>query len=57
MHVRLVPLVDHVDHPAVRHLTSAVGTTVSGSVVILAGPLHSRLPADAAPSAPWGSHA
>lgn len=33
MHVLLVPPVDNVDHPAVRHLTSAVGTALSGSVV------------------------
>jgi hypothetical protein len=102
MHVLLVSPVDNVDHPAVRHLTTAVGTALSGSVVIgafpglrsarhvdpagqevgddalhegtaglftrvgaaaagsaalLAGPLHSRLPAGAATSTPWGSHA
>ncbi|GAA3999756.1 hypothetical protein GCM10022232_42070 [Streptomyces plumbiresistens] len=34
MHVLLVPPVDSVDHPAVRHLTTAVDTALSGSVVI-----------------------
>ncbi|MEV5905179.1 hypothetical protein [Streptomyces sp. NPDC052127] len=38
MHVLLVPPTDNVDHPAVRHLTSAVGTAPSGSVVIGAFP-------------------
>lgn len=33
MHVLPVPPVDNADHPAVRHLTSAVGTALSGSVV------------------------
>lgn len=33
MHALLVPPVDNVDHPAVRHPTSAVGTARSGSVV------------------------
>ncbi|MFD7933657.1 hypothetical protein ACFV4T_03810 [Streptomyces sp. NPDC059755] len=35
MHVLLVPPTDNADHPAVRrHLTSTVGTGLSGSVVI-----------------------
>ncbi|GGS56709.1 hypothetical protein GCM10010270_29230 [Streptomyces violaceus] len=34
MHKLLVPPVDSVDHPAGRHLTTALGTALSGSVVI-----------------------
>lgn len=33
MHVLLVPPAGNVDRPAVRRLTSAIGTSLSGSVV------------------------
>lgn len=34
MHALLIPPVDSVGHPAVRHLTTAVDTALSGSAVI-----------------------